>query len=70
MFDPRFKNLQFIKGYVDLKLSMQIVVDYDPKILMPLLLTIYHTLTPNLTIVTFVASIVVEIGVFKSLAFI
>jgi hypothetical protein len=68
IFDPRFKNLQFIKDYVGLKLAMQVVVDYDREILMPLLLTIYHTLTPNLSIVTFVASIVIEVGVFKSLA--
>jgi len=34
---------------------------------MPLLLIVYHTLTPNVAIVTFVASIVVEEGVFKSL---
>jgi hypothetical protein len=36
---------------------------------MPFLLTIYHALTLNLATITFVASIVVELGVFGSLAF-
>ncbi len=66
MLDPHFKNLQFIRDYVGLKLAMQIVVDYDQNILMPFLLTIYHTLTPNSIIATFVASTVVEISVSKS----
>jgi CO/xanthine dehydrogenase Mo-binding subunit len=48
MFDMCFKNLQFIKDYVGLELAMQVVVDYDQEILMPLLLIVYHALTPNL----------------------
>jgi hypothetical protein len=36
---------------------------------MPLLLTVYHALTPNSTFITSVASTVVELGVFRSLVF-
>lgn len=34
MFDPSFKNLQFIQDYIGLELAMQ-VVKYDQKVLMP-----------------------------------
>jgi len=67
-FDLCFKNLQFIRDYVGLELVMQVVVDYDQEILMPLLSIVYHALTPNLIIV--VISTLVELGVFKSFAFI
>ncbi len=69
MFDPHFTNLQLIRNYVGLELAMQVVVNFDREILMPLLLTSYHALTPNLAIVTSVASTVIELGVFGSLAF-
>jgi len=69
MLGPCFKNLQLIRDYVGLELAMQVVVNYDRKILMPFLLTIYHALTPNSTIVTSIASTVVEVGVFGSLTF-
>jgi hypothetical protein len=36
---------------------------------MPALLIVYHALTPNITCITFVASTVIELGVFGSLAF-
>jgi hypothetical protein len=38
------------------------------EILMPLLLIVYHALTTNSRIVTSIASIVVELGIFGSLA--
>jgi hypothetical protein len=69
MLDLHFKNLQLIRDYVGLELAIQVVVNFDREILMPLLLTIYHALTPNSAIVTSVASTVVELGVFGSLAF-
>jgi hypothetical protein len=68
MFDLCFKNLQFIRDYVGLELAMQVATNYDQEILMPLLLIVYHALTPNLAIVTFVVSIVVELGVVGFLA--
>jgi hypothetical protein len=67
MFDPCFKNLQLIKDYVDLELAMHVATNYDRKIIMPLLLTIYHALTPTSAIVTYVASTMVRLGVFGSL---
>jgi hypothetical protein len=69
MLDTCFKNLQLIKDYVGLELAMQVVVDYDQEILMPFLLAIYHALTPNLTTITSITSIMVELGVFGSLTF-
>jgi hypothetical protein len=36
-----------LEDYVGLELAMQVVVNYDQNILMSLLLTIYHALTPN-----------------------
>jgi hypothetical protein len=41
MFDPCFKNLQFIRDYVGLELAMQVATNYDQEILMPLLLIVY-----------------------------
>lgn len=63
MFDMCFKNLQFIRDYVGLELAMQVATNYDQEILRPLLLIVYHALTPNLTTITFVVSIVVELDV-------
>jgi hypothetical protein len=42
---------------------MQVATNYDQEILMPLLLIVYHALTPNLATVTFVVSIMVELDV-------
>jgi hypothetical protein len=42
MLDPCFKNLQLIRNYVELEVVMEIVVEYDRTILMPLLLTVYN----------------------------
>jgi hypothetical protein len=39
MLDPHFKSPQLIKDYVGLELAIQ-VVDYDWKILIPLLLIV------------------------------
>jgi hypothetical protein len=44
MLDLHFKNLQFIGDYVSLKLAMQVVVEYDREVLMPLLLNFYKVL--------------------------
>jgi hypothetical protein len=60
--------LEFIRDYVDLELAMQVAVDYDWEILMPFLLIVYHALTPNSTTITYVTTIMVELGVFGSLA--
>ncbi len=68
MFDMCFKNLQFIRDYVGLKLAMHVIVDYDQKTLMPFVLIVYHALTPNSTIVTSVVSTTVEPGVFGAFA--
>jgi len=45
MLDPCFKNLQLIRNYVRLEVVMEILVEYDRTILMPLLLTVYNNLT-------------------------
>jgi hypothetical protein len=68
MLDPHFKNPQLIKDYVGLELAMQVALEYDSKILMPLLLIVYHSSTPNSATVTFVASTLDEPGLFGSLA--
>ncbi len=47
MLDPCFKNLQLIQNYVGLEVVMEIVVEYDRTILMPLLLTVYNNQNPN-----------------------
>jgi hypothetical protein len=39
MLDLRFKNLQIIANFVGFELIMEIVIEYDCKILLPLLLT-------------------------------
>jgi hypothetical protein len=65
MLHPHFKNPQLIKDYVGLELAMQVAVDYDWKILIPLLLIVYQSSTPNSAIV---ASTLDELGVFGSLA--
>ncbi len=44
MLDLHFKNLWFIGDYVGLQLAMQVVVEYDQEVLMPLLITIYKAL--------------------------
>jgi hypothetical protein len=69
IFDLHFKNLQLIGVYVGLELAMQVATNYDRKILMPPLLIVDHALTPNSTSITSIAFIVVELGVFGSLAF-
>jgi hypothetical protein len=40
MLDPCFKKLQLIQNYVTLEMVMEIVVEYDRTILMPLLLIV------------------------------
>ncbi len=69
IFDLCFKNLELIRDYVNLELAMQVAANYDQKILMPLLLTIYHASTPNSTTITSITSTEVELGVFGSLTF-
>jgi hypothetical protein len=68
MFDPSFKNLQFIQNYIGLELAMQ-VVKYDQKVLMPLLLIVYKALTLiAMTIHDLTTPNVFELKVFGSLA--
>jgi hypothetical protein len=68
MFDPSFKNLQFIQDYIGLELAMQ-VVKYDQKVLMPLLLIVYKALTLiAMTIHDLTTLNVFELKVFGSLA--
>jgi hypothetical protein len=45
ILDPHFKSLQIIWDYVGVKVAMQIVIEYDHKVLILLLLTIYKKLT-------------------------
>jgi len=40
MLDPCFKNLRLIRNYVRLEVVMEIVIEYDCTIWMPLLLTV------------------------------
>ncbi len=68
MFDPSFKNLQFIQDYIGLELAMQ-VVKYDQNFLMPLLLIVYKALTLiAMTIHDLTTLNVFELKVFGSLA--
>jgi len=61
ILDLRFMNLGFIRDYVDLELAMHVVTNYDWEILMPLLLIVYRASTPNLTTITSITSIMVEV---------
>ncbi len=47
LLDLSLKNLQLIQDYVGLKMVMQIVVEYDHEVLMPLLVIFYNSLTPT-----------------------
>jgi hypothetical protein len=40
MLDLRFKNLQLIQHYVGLELAMQVAIEYDLEVMMPLLLLV------------------------------
>jgi hypothetical protein len=44
------QKFQLIQDYVNLELVVQIVVEYDCEVLLPMLLTIYKALTPILSI--------------------
>jgi hypothetical protein len=65
--DLHFMNLERIRDYADLELAMHVAKDYDRKILIPLLLIVYHASTPNSTTIRTITSTVVELGVFRSL---
>jgi hypothetical protein len=43
MLDLRFKNLQLVQHYVGLELAMQVVIEYDQGVMMPLLLLVYKS---------------------------
>jgi hypothetical protein len=43
MLDLRFKNLQLIQHYVGLELAMQVAIEYDLEVMMPLLLLVYKS---------------------------
>ncbi len=47
---PMIQKFQLIQDYVSLEVVMQIVVEYDYEVLLPMLLTIYKALTPILSI--------------------
>jgi hypothetical protein len=59
--------MQLIKDYIGVELAMHVATNYDQKIIMSLLFIVYHALTPNSTIVTYVAFTMVRLGVFGSL---
>jgi len=44
MLDLHFKNLHFTRDYVSLELAMQVAIEYDQEVLIPLLLTFYKVL--------------------------
>jgi hypothetical protein len=44
MLDLHLKNLWFIGDYVGFELAMQVGVEYDQEVLMPLLLFVYKAL--------------------------
>jgi hypothetical protein len=48
---------------------MQVAIDYDCEIFLPLLLIVYNILTTTFAIVNLATSIVFELGVFGNLAF-
>ncbi len=47
MLDPRLKGLHLIISYVGHENSINLVVDYDLQLLLPLLLKAYKSLMPN-----------------------
>ncbi len=49
MFNPHFQNMKIRQDYVNNFVAIQIVADYDTRIMHPLLLQAYHHLNPNKT---------------------
>jgi hypothetical protein len=49
MLDLRFKSLDVVKMFFGQSNVIQIVAKYDNKTLMPLLVVVFHFLTPPLT---------------------
>jgi hypothetical protein len=47
---PMIQKFQLIQDYVNLELLMQIDVEYDCEVILPLLLIVYKALTPILSI--------------------
>ncbi len=46
MFDPRFKSLQVLKNYVGWGNVICLVIEYDAKVVIPLLMIIFYVLNP------------------------
>lgn len=64
----QFKNLQFIYDFVGFELAMQVVVEYDYEIFMPLQLIFYDNLTSIFVDVVLIGFVTFELDVSGVLA--
>jgi hypothetical protein len=66
MLTPCFKTLQPIQDYVGLEMVVQIMIEYDCEILMPILLIVYNKLAPTPFNIEFLNVVLPKLGVFGS----
>jgi hypothetical protein len=68
MLDHHFKKLQIIIDVVGLESIVEIAIQYDYQVLLPLLLIVYNWLTPTPRQLKLQAIFLLALGVFGSLA--